>query len=88
MINHIYLNLDCCFRAVHCILDVLTSPEIYYDLLELPTRNSPVPEEIRNNTDFFPWFKDCIGAIDRMHILAHVPEGEHVAYCNWKGDIC
>ena len=82
------MNLGCRFRAVHCILDVLTSPEIYYDLLELPTRNSPVPEEIRNNTDFFPWFKDCIGAIDRMHILAHVPEGEHVAYHNWKGDIC
>jgi len=72
---------------VHRVLDALTSPEIYYDLLELPTRNSPVPEEIRNNTDFFPWFKDCIGAIDGTHIPAHVPEGERAAYRNRKGDI-
>jgi len=82
-----YLNLDCRSRAVHRILDTLTSPEIYHDLVELPKRNYPVPKEIRDSRNFFPWLKDCIGAIDGTHIPAHVPEGTRVAYRNRKGDI-
>ena len=82
-------DLDCRFRAVHRVLNALTLPGIYYDLVELPTRNSPIPEEIRDSRDFYPWFKDCIGAIDGTHIPVHVPaqEGLRAAYRNRKGDI-
>ena len=72
---------------MHRVLCALTSPEIYYDLVELPTRSCPIPEEILSNKAFYPYFKDCIGAIDRTHIPVHVPEGEHAAYWNRKGDI-
>ena len=80
-------NIDWRFRSVHHILNLLTLPKIYYDLIKLLTRNSPVPDEIRNNKAFFPWFKDCIGAIDRTHIPMHVPEVECLAYWNRKGNL-
>ena len=85
MIYH--LNINRRSRAIHCVLDVLTSPDVYHDLVELPTINYPVPNEIRRNKAFFPWFKDCIGAIDGTHIPMHVPEVLHAAYWNRKGDI-
>ena len=75
------------FRAVHCVLNALTSPKIYHKLIELPTKNTPIPDEIRDNNAFFPWFKDCIGVIDGMHIPMHVPKAVHAAYRNWKGNI-
>ena len=69
------------------MLNSLTSPKIYYDLVELPTRTSPVPEEICGNKAFFPWFEDCIGAIDGTHIPMHVPEVVRAAYRDRKGNI-
>jgi len=69
------------------VLNSLTLPKIYYDLIELPTANSPVPEEIRINKKFFPFFKDCIRAIDGTHIPMHVPEVLRAAYRNRKGGI-
>jgi hypothetical protein len=32
-----------------------------------------VQEEIRSDSRFFPYFKDCIGALDGTHISANVP---------------
>ena len=85
MIYH--LNINRRSRAIHRVLDALTSPDVYHDLVELPTINYPVPNEIRRNKAFFPWFKDCIGAIDGTHIPMHVPEVLRAAYRNRKGDI-
>ncbi|XP_071916124.1 protein ALP1-like [Coffea arabica] len=42
---------------------------------------------IRNNRRFYPWFKDCIGAIDETHVSASVPRGEHDAFRNRKGTL-
>ncbi|KAL6646370.1 hypothetical protein ACP70R_017978 [Stipagrostis hirtigluma subsp. patula] len=36
-------------------------------------RSTHVPSKIRNNSRFFPYFKDCIGAIDGTHIPCNVP---------------
>jgi hypothetical protein len=36
---------------------------------------------------FYPYFKNCLGAIDGTHILAYVAELEHPAYHNWKNQI-
>ncbi|XP_027098942.1 uncharacterized protein [Coffea arabica] len=42
---------------------------------------------IRNNRRFYPWFKDCIGAIDGTHVSASVPRGEQGAFRNRKGTL-
>ncbi|KAL3750729.1 hypothetical protein ACJRO7_011685 [Eucalyptus globulus] len=44
-----------------------------------------VPKKIRNNTRFFPQFKDCIGAIDGTHIPAVVPTSEQLRFIGRKG---
>jgi len=69
------------------MLNLLTLPKIYYDLVELPTKDSPVPEEISKSGSFYPWFKDCIGTLDGTHIPVHVPDAVCAAYCNQKGTL-
>ncbi|KAK7314853.1 hypothetical protein VNO77_33381 [Canavalia gladiata] len=43
------------------------------------------PPEILNNARFYPYFKDCIGVIDGMHIPAHVPAKDQSRFRNKKG---
>ncbi|PPS16327.1 hypothetical protein GOBAR_AA04245 [Gossypium barbadense] len=40
-------------------------------VIRLP--NESTPSEIRNNPRFYPYFKDCIGALDGTHVRASVP---------------
>jgi len=87
VIYHILININQRSRAIHHMLDLLTLPKIYYKLVKLPTADSPVLEEIRRNTNFFPFFKDCIRAIDGTLIPMHAPEALHTAYRNRKGNI-
>ncbi|KAL2240870.1 UNVERIFIED_CONTAM: hypothetical protein Sindi_0728200 [Sesamum indicum] len=42
---------------------------------------------ILNNTHFFPYFKDCVGAIDGTLITASVPMSRQNAYRSRHGDI-
>jgi len=66
----------------HAVLDALVAlaPELIY----LPNPLA-VPSKIRNNTKFFPYFRDCIGALDGSHIPAKVPEEMRAACRNRKG---
>ncbi|XP_022889181.1 protein ALP1-like [Olea europaea var. sylvestris] len=46
-----------------------------------------VPEKIRESTRFYPYFKDCIGAIDGTHIPAMVTGHDTSSYKNRYGTI-
>ncbi len=46
-----------------------------------------VPEKIGTNKKFYPYFKDCIGALDGSHIIAKVPENISPLFRNRKGFI-
>ncbi|XP_062013206.1 uncharacterized protein LOC133729658 [Rosa rugosa] len=46
---------------------------------------SAVPSKIRESTRFYPYFKDCIGAIDGTHIPAMVKGREVSSYRNRHG---
>ncbi|KAL5566317.1 hypothetical protein UlMin_029481 [Ulmus minor] len=43
------------------------------------------PPEILENRRFYPYFQDCIGVIDGMHIPAHVPAKDQSRFRNRKG---
>ncbi|KAL5753419.1 hypothetical protein ACOSQ2_023926 [Xanthoceras sorbifolium] len=43
------------------------------------------PAEILSSKRFDPYFKDCIGVIDGMHIPAHVPAKDQSQFRNKKG---
>lgn len=44
-----------------------------------------VPDKIKNDTRYWPFFKDCIGAIDGTHVSVIVPKEKQVPYFGRKG---
>ncbi|KAK8558367.1 hypothetical protein V6N13_038840 [Hibiscus sabdariffa] len=53
------------------------------EFLQPPNINTPL--EIHSSNRFFPYFKDCVGVIDGMHIPAHVPAKDQSRFRNSKG---
>ncbi|KAK2421380.1 hypothetical protein QL285_032017 [Trifolium repens] len=53
------------------------------EFLQLPEHTTS--PKIRNSSRFYPYFKDCIGVIDGMHIPAHVPAKDQSRFRNKKG---
>ncbi|KAL6502688.1 hypothetical protein OROHE_024341 [Orobanche hederae] len=43
------------------------------------------PSEILTNNRFYPYFEDCIGVIDSLHIPAHVPAKDQSRFRNRRG---
>jgi DDE superfamily endonuclease len=74
-------------RCIHRILDVLVSEKIYGTYVKLPTRNTQLHESISTDNDFYPYFSNCIGAIDGTHLPAFVPGDKCAPYRNRKGVI-
>ena len=52
------------FRCVHCILDALVSQNFYGAYVKQLTQNTHLSKPIWNNNNYYPYFRDCIGAID------------------------
>ncbi|XP_010480567.1 PREDICTED: putative nuclease HARBI1 [Camelina sativa] len=46
-----------------------------------------VPTKIKDSTRFYPYFKDCVGAIDGTHILAMITGQDLASYRNRKGQL-
>jgi hypothetical protein len=71
-------------RYFHHILNKLVSPAFYTRYVKLPL-NDMTPSEILNDPKLFPFFKDCLGAIDGSHIDAFVPCVLAAAFRDRKG---
>ncbi|KAL6661145.1 hypothetical protein ACP70R_000529 [Stipagrostis hirtigluma subsp. patula] len=64
--------------------------EVLYAVGELRNKmivppSTAVPAKIRNSRRWYPYFKDCIGAIDGTHVLARVPASQRAAFLGRKG---
>ncbi|PPD80543.1 hypothetical protein GOBAR_DD22529 [Gossypium barbadense] len=57
--------------------------KLYRLVIRLPDESTP--SEIRNNPRFYPYFKDCIGALDGTHIHASVPPSMQGRFRSHKG---
>jgi hypothetical protein len=68
-------------RQFNSILDALLY--LHRDVVELPGDSTST--QIQNNSKFFPYFKDCLGALDESHIPCCVPENTTAAFRNRKG---
>ncbi|KAG8486493.1 hypothetical protein CXB51_019874 [Gossypium anomalum] len=53
--------------------------------LVIRSPDESTPSEIRNNRRFFPYFKDCIGALDGTHVRASVPPSIEGRFHSRKG---
>lgn len=70
-------------RQFHIALDGLC--RLQSRALKMPGLNPAVPIEISNNSKFYPFFKDCVGAIDGTHIPVSVPAAAAGPFRNRKG---
>jgi hypothetical protein len=66
---------------------MLVSQKIYGAYMKLPTQRTQLHESISNNNNLYPYFRDCISAINETHLPAFVSEDEHAPFCNCKGVI-
>jgi hypothetical protein len=46
---------------------------------------TPLSNRIFKDRKYYPYFKDCIGALDGTHIACHIPTLAHPRFRNRKG---
>ena len=55
---------------------------MYPHFVTLPSVNTPLASQILNDTKYFPYFDNCLSALDGIHIPIHVPLEEQLQYRN------
>lgn len=76
-------SMETISRNFHEVLNALLF--LYKDVVKGPSPE--IPERIKDNLKYWPYFKDCVGAIDGTHIPIFVPERLHKRYRNRYGDL-
>lgn len=69
------------------MLFIFSSPPFYSKYVQLPVASDPIPSQLRDNSKFWPFFQDAIGAIDGSHIPCSCPARERANFRNRKGFI-
>ncbi|KAD4981745.1 hypothetical protein E3N88_18416 [Mikania micrantha] len=69
-------------RCLHRVLRAIISLESHY--IQQP-KGETVPKEIQEKKRFYPFLKDCIGAIDGTHVRVRVPNKDAPRYRGRKG---
>jgi len=69
------------------MLVILSSPPFYTDYVHLPSVDDPIAPYIKDNTKFFPFFEDAIGAIDGTHFVCLPTAAEWAAAHDYKGGV-
>jgi len=72
-------------RIYHRVMRYFIAPAVYKAAVRPATADTPIAESILQNRNFFPYFKDCIGAVDGTHIPVSPRASEKAAYRNRKG---
>ncbi|KAL6558591.1 hypothetical protein OROMI_018941 [Orobanche minor] len=65
------------------VLDALVT--LSYDIVRPHADLSLVPLEIMNNSLYWPFFEDCVGALDGTHIQAIISDSEGIPFRGRKG---
>nr|KAJ0205401.1 hypothetical protein LSAT_V11C500278270 [Lactuca sativa] len=69
-------------RCFHRVLRLIIAIEGLY--IQQPT-SDVIRREIQESRRFYPFFKDCIGAMDGTHVRVHVPNRDAPRYRGRKG---
>lgn len=64
------LTSGCC-SAFHTVLSALVGEPFYNSYIKLPPVDA-LSDIIKDCAEFFPWFKDCLGAVDGSLLYAFV----------------
>jgi hypothetical protein len=60
---------------------------LYLHFTTLPNADIPLATRILDDPKYYPYFDDCLGALDSTHILIHAPLEEQSRYRNRKGTL-
>jgi hypothetical protein len=60
---------------------------LYPRFTSLPNVGTPLATRILDDSKYYPYFNDYLGALDGTHILIHVPLEEQSRYRNRKGTL-
>ena len=74
-------------RTYHKVMRSFLYKEFYNSYIRTTSPSEPLSDYIAYNYTFFPYFKDCIGAIDGTHIPISPPEKVKAMYRNRKGEL-
>ena len=74
---------DTVSRHFHQVLKAITF--LIPEWIMLPIKPITIADTVSSNSKFYPYFNDCIGALDGTHIAAKVSEEVAPAYRNRKG---
>lgn len=72
-------------RTYHKVMHHFLQPEFYKTFVTFPTASTPLSDCIEDSNRYFPYFKDCIGAVDGSHIPVSPSEHERAPFRNRKG---
>lgn len=53
--------------------------------IRLPAPGQQLASQIRDDSRYYPYFEDYLGALGSTHIDAHVPKENHPVFGNRKG---
>ena len=72
-------------RCFHQVLDALLI--LHKQVVKLPGATQPLDPRIADDEKYFPYFQDCIGALDGTHVDAFIQSEAQPPYRNRKGDL-
>lgn len=72
-------------RSFHQVLNALLL--LHKHVVKLPDATQPLHPRIASDKKYFPYFKDCIGALDGTHIKAFIQSAAQAPYRNRKGEL-
>lgn len=70
-------------KYFHLVLAALIG--LFGDVVTMPSSDTPLHRRISRDPKFFPYFENCLGAIDGTIIRSAVPEESSVNYIGRKG---
>ena len=72
--------------AIHQVLDAIVSESFFFRYVHLPDPDR-VPDQISGNSKFYPYFKDCLAAVDGTHFAEFCSAEDAVRKRNRKGKL-
>lgn len=75
-------SINIVYHVFHEVLRATNA--LYLQEVRLPTTNTSTAIHVRQNRKFWPYFKDCVEALDGSHVHAHVPGASQGLYRNRK----
>ena len=65
--------------------NALSSPGFYNEYVKLPSTEDPPANYLIQNPKLWPYFKNCLGAMDGSHIACTPSAADRANACNRKG---